>query len=113
MSPDNKIEDNEKYIAVSAYITPAGWIVAYLFKWISDIRSPFCIFHLKQGLGQTLVFGFIWICLSFVDFYFLNEIAKLGYIILQTIGVLNALNFKRAYLPLFGRMYAKWFTFIK
>ncbi len=113
MSTEYQIEDNEKYIAVSAYITPAGWIVAYLFKWISNINSHYCIFHLKQGLGQTVVFGLIWICMSYVDWYFINEIAKLAYIILQTIGVLNALNKKCAFLPVLGKLYNKCITIIK
>ncbi|MDO4462227.1 MAG: hypothetical protein Q4C30_07010 [Bacteroidia bacterium] len=112
MPTENNIADNEKYIAVASYITPAGWIVACLLKWISDVKTPFCIFHLKQGLGQSLLFGLIWVCVSYFDIYLINELIKISYIVLQTIGVLNALNNKRRYLPLFGKLYNRCITFI-
>ncbi|MCQ2216380.1 MAG: hypothetical protein MJZ31_10765 [Bacteroidales bacterium] len=113
MADEAKIKDNEKYIAVASYITPAGWLVAFLFKWLCDVRTHFCIFHLKQGLGQTIVYGLFWVILSYQDWYIVEELVKLVYVLSQIVGIFNALNEKCRYVPLFGTLYDKILTFIK
>lgn len=108
-----KIESYEKYIAVASYITPAGWLVAFLFKLLSDVKSRYCIFHLKQGLGQSVIYGILLIAISYLDWYIVGELVKVTYLVTQIIGVLSALNGKCRSVPLFGQLYIKCISFIK
>lgn len=102
-----------KYLAVAAYITPAGWIVAYIMKMLSGADNKFCIFHLRQGFGLLLTFGIILLVLSYTDLHIVTQLVQILYFICIVIGVLGALDGKCRYQPVFGKLYYNLITFIK
>lgn len=102
-----------KYLAVAAYITPAGWIVAYIMKLLSGADTKYCIFHLRQGLGLLITFGILWLALHYTEWYIVSQLVQILYFICIVIGVLGALDGKCRYQPLFGKLYYRLITFIK
>lgn len=115
MVEDGKTEmpQEHKYLAVVAYITPAGWIVAYIMKLLSRTDSKYCIFHLRQGLGLLITFGITLLALSYTDLYIISQLVQILYFICMIIGVMGASEGKCRYQPLFGKMYYRLITFIK
>lgn len=102
-----------KYLAVAAYITPAGWIVAYIMKLLSGANTKFCIFHLRQGLGLLLTFGIIWMIVSYTESHIALQVVQIVYFAYILQGVLGAMDCKCIYQPIFGKLYYNLLTFIK
>ena len=101
------MRDN-KIIAAVSYITPLGWIIAFLLH--RENPNHLSGFHLRQSLGLLLSSAAI----SFVQFVFLG-VPILGALTVSLAGVLNllilvaiiysivqAVNGKTTYLPILG-----------
>ncbi|TDS58154.1 DUF4870 domain-containing protein [Myroides indicus] len=114
---ENKAEvtsDSEpnKTIAILAYITLIGWIVAVVMN--NEKKDAFASFHIRQMLGIG--------CTSLV-LAALNVIPILGWTayvlgmislsILWFSGLINALTGKEKPVPLLGIKYQEWFKDVK
>ncbi len=108
----NKTTTEGKTIAIIAYITIIGLIIAFVMN--NEKKNAFASYHIRQSLDLALtaltlsMIGIIpilgWI-ISFFGFFFV--------LVLWIIGLLNALNSKEKPLPLFGEKFKEWFKDIK
>ncbi len=109
---------NAKTMAIVAYITWIGWIIA-LVTYNGDAQKPSLTrFHLRQSFG-LLVAGIAFYILYFImlNIFFilglLFGLLGLGFVVLWIMGIINAANEQEKPLPLVGEFFDKTFTFIK
>ena len=101
--------------AIIAYITPIGWLIAYILN--SSNKSKFATFHLRQALGLAIAEGVVmalsvfFILFIYLPFIFwplrMVNIAILGLVV---IGLVNANNGKAEPLPFIGEFLSKTFS---
>ena len=96
-------------MAIVAYITIIGWVVAYLSYRKSDDKSPFVRYHLGQSIGIILLS----VALSIVSGILvglLPALATLFYLIslcpfiLMLLGIITASNEAQRPIPLIGKL---------
>jgi uncharacterized membrane protein len=101
-----------------SYITPIGWIIAYINHNNALVKSPFATFHLRQSFGLiaiSIAVGFAESVMVFVipllglTFWILH----IALVVLWLIGLINAINGEEKPLPVIGLSFQQWFTFIK
>ncbi|SFM57237.1 hypothetical protein SAMN05428949_0019 [Chitinophaga sp. YR627] len=96
-------------MAIVAYITLIGWVVAYLSYRKSDDKSPFVQYHLSQSLG-IIIFSIALSIASGILVGILPSLATLFYIIslcpfiLMLLGIITASNEAQRPIPLIGKL---------
>jgi uncharacterized membrane protein len=107
-----------KTMAIVAYITWIGWIIA-LVTYNGDAQKPSLTrFHLRQSFG-LLVLGVAFYILYFILLMIVPMLAMLlglvglVFLVLWIMGIINAANEQEKPLPLVGEFFDKTFTFIK
>ncbi|ACU62793.1 DUF4870 domain-containing protein [Chitinophaga pinensis] len=96
-------------MAIVAYITLIGWVVAYLSYRKSDDKSPFVQYHLSQSLG-IIIFSIALSIASGILVGILPSMATLFYIIslcpfiLMLLGIITASNEAQRPIPLIGKL---------
>ena len=99
-----------KTTAIIAYLTMLGALIAISMN--AEPRNSFARFHTRQAFGLHL--GFIGFAI-FLSVWF-NEYAWYGlyilYLTLWFYGFLGALNNKKQAVPILGKYFQEWFTFI-
>ncbi len=109
---------NAKTMAIVAYITLIGWIIA-LVTYNGDAQKPSLTrFHLRQAFGLIVMSFALYIVLLMLVFIipFLALVLWLlwiGILVLWIIGLVNAANEQEKPLPIIGEFFDKTFTFIK
>jgi uncharacterized membrane protein len=95
-------------MAIVAYITVIGWVIAYLSYRKSDDKSPLVKYHLTQSIGIVLFA----IALSIITGILVGLLPSLGillYIIsfcpfvLMLMGIITASNEAQRPIPLIGK----------
>ncbi|WP_262420315.1 hypothetical protein [Flagellimonas meishanensis] len=99
-----------KTTAIIAYITLVGCLIAITMNM--EPKNAFARFHIRQAFGIHLLFHALAIVLSFSEIVYLSIPLYLLYLVLWGYGFLQALNEKNNPLPLLGKHFQKWFTFI-
>ncbi len=94
-----------KVIALIAYLTIVGWLVAYVLNNKNNNPSSFLKTHMRMALGTGLI-GVVGFALSGI---FIGWIIYIGFLILAIIGVINALQEKDQELPIVGQYFNQWF----
>ncbi|SHN39889.1 DUF4870 domain-containing protein [Chitinophaga sp. CF418] len=95
-------------MAIVAYITIIGWVVAYLSYRKSDDKSPLVKYHLTQSIG-IILFSIVLSIVSGVLLRILPSLATLFYIIslcpfvLMLMGIITASNEAQRPIPLIGK----------
>ena len=97
-----------KNIAIIAYITIIGLIIAYVMN--NDKKDTFAAYHIKQSLGLAAT----GLALGIVGMIpILGRIINiLGIIVLLymwVMGLMNAINGKESPVPFLGEKYEEWF----
>lgn len=97
-----------KTIAIIAYITIIGLIVAFVMN--NEKKDTYASYHIKQSLGLGL---------SGLAFFIIGIIPILGWLIsflgsfliifLWIMGLINAVNNKEQPVPLLGKKFEQWF----
>ncbi|HLP07445.1 MAG TPA: DUF4870 domain-containing protein [Opitutaceae bacterium] len=98
----------DKTVAIVAYLTLIGWIVALVLQ--QSKKSKLGAFHLRQalGLGLTLfVGGFLAIIpiLGWIAFF----VIWVGVVVFAIMGFISAINGQAKPVPVLGEKYQKWF----
>jgi uncharacterized membrane protein len=102
------VTSEEKNIAIIAYITLIGLIIAFIMN--NDKKAAFPTYHIKQALGLAITglalgtVGMIPILGWIVSF-----LGSLGLLYLWIMGLLNAINGKQKPVPWLGEKYDEWF----
>jgi uncharacterized membrane protein len=106
-----------KTLAIVAYITLIGWVIAYLQYKSQAEKSPLVRYHLTQALG---IFIFA-IALSIVTTIIASIIPSLGSIlsiagllplILLIFGIISASNEVQNPVPAVGKLFENKFSFL-
>lgn len=107
----NENKDQERTIAIVAYITFIGLIIA----WNKNKKNPsaFASFHIKQMLGICCV-GLLLFLLGLVPKFgqYFYTIGMLFVVLLWVLGLLNAVNGEEKKLLGLSNYFQKWFKSI-
>ncbi len=106
------IPDFSKDISAAAYILPVGWVVAFVFRKVGDDRTEFTTFHLRQGLGLSIVDLLLFAIGKAVDNAVLTSFLVVVVAWLAYIGIRGVRREVKRYQPFLGRKYDEWFGFI-
>lgn len=100
--------ENEKTIAIIAYMTIIGWIIALIMN--NDKKDPFASYHIRQMLGICCVAFGIGV-ISLIPFlgWIIYAVGMILVLVLWISGLLSALNNKQKPVPLFGEKFQDWF----
>ena len=100
-----------KTIAVIAYLTVIGLIIAYVMN--NDKKTKFGAYHIRQSIGLAatgLALGIVG--LIPILGWIVSIIGTLLLIYMWIMGLVNAMNEKKKPLPFFGKKFEEWFKSI-
>ena len=108
---------NREIPAWLAYLTPIGWLIAYLQYSKSDKTSSLVVIHLRQMLGLCLMLIAVWM-LQVIYIYSerINYITIPSYFLLFLFwskGLFDALKKKEKPLPVIGKMLQQVCLFVR
>lgn len=105
----------QRFPAFIAYFLP---VIGWIYVWIFQNKNRFAKFHMRQSVGLFLsavliivAWGVVTWLLSWIPYGFifgiaLFSLAMVAYVfcvIAWIIGMVNALRYREAYLPIIGR----------
>lgn len=99
--------DNGKNVAIIAYITLIGWIIAYILH--DKNKTDFGAFHLRQSLGIIVAAIGLSIVSSVVNISFLSWIIQAAILVFWILGFLGAIQGEKKLVPLLGAQFQQWF----
>lgn len=99
-----------KTTAIVSYITIVGCLIAITMN--IEPKNAFARFHIRQAFGIHVLFHALAILLTYTGFVYLSFLIYIFYIVIWVFGFLQALNEKTKPLPVLGKYFQKWFTFI-
>jgi len=99
--------DNGKTVAIIAYITVIGWIIALVIH--NNDKTEFGAFHLRQALGIFLVGIALTIFNSFLNISMFAWIIQIGIIVFWVLGFISAVQGEKKLVPLLGAQFQDWF----
>ncbi|WP_316850514.1 DUF4870 domain-containing protein [Pedobacter agri] len=107
---------SNKTMAILAYVTIIGWVVAYLNYKKSSDRNPLVNYHLGQSLGLIILTFILGIAISIVvsiipSLYFLSLIMSVLSLVFLLLGVIAANNEAIKPLPIVGKLFEGKFNF--
>lgn len=107
---------SNKTMAILAYVTIIGWVVAYLQYKKSSDKNPLVNYHLGQSLGLIILTFILGIAISVVvsivpSLYILSLIVSVLSLVFLLLGVVAANNEVLKPLPIVGRLFEGKFNF--
>ena len=108
-------QTDEKTIAVLSYITPIGWIIAYVMHQNNVVKSEFSAFHLRQALGifisgvGLMIVGMIFSILPLIGHLTLL-LVRLIILAMWIFGLYYAIDGKKMPVPFVGSLFQVWFV---
>lgn len=102
------IEDEGKNIAVIAYLTFIGLIIAFVMN--NDKKLPFAQYHIAQSLGLAVTgIGLGVIGMVPILGWFISVLGSFLMIYMWVMGLINAVKGREKPIPVLGKQYEKWF----
>jgi uncharacterized membrane protein len=97
-----------KNIAVIAYITIIGLIIAFVMN--NGKKEPFASYHIKQSLGLALT-GLALGIIGIVPIigWLINIVGIFVLLFMWITGLIGAINGKENPIPILGEKYEDWF----
>ncbi|TXD83654.1 hypothetical protein ESY86_08760 [Subsaximicrobium wynnwilliamsii] len=101
-------ESEGKNIAIIAYITVIGLIIAFVMN--SDKKNSFASYHIKQSLGLALT-GLALGIIGLIPIlgWLINILGIFVLLFMWIMGLVNAINGQEKPVPILGTMYLEWF----
>ena len=108
-SGGNNVVNDGKNIAIIAYLTIIGLIIAFVLN--NEKRNDFATFHIRQSLGIFLTF-FIGGVLRYIPFigWILSIVILILVVVLWIVGIINAANGNKKTVPVLGEYYNSLFA---
>ncbi len=108
---ENKTVEEGKTIAIIAYITLIGLIIAFVMN--NEKKNEFASFHIRQSLGllvlSAIVAVFFFIFGFVVSIPFLPTIVNLLILVLWVLGFIGAIQGEEKKVPVLGDQFQDWF----
>lgn len=107
----------DKTLAIVAYITLIGWVIAYLQYKNKPERSPLVRYHLEQALGIIIISVVLSIVINIVASIIpslgtILGVAGLLPLILLIFGIITASNEAQRPVPVVGSVFENKFSFL-
>lgn len=97
-----------KTIGILAYLTPIGWLIAYVLN--SSNRSEYASFHIRQMLGLVIASMALRLLAKLAIFggtvFFVGFIAIFAF---WVIGFIGAIQGEERVVPVVGDSFQQWF----
>lgn len=100
--------DNGKNIAIIAYITLIGWIIALVMH--NNNKTALGAYHIRQMLGIMLLGLVLSLLVNLLDIYILGLIVQIGLLVLWILGLISAIQGEKKPVPLLGEQFQQWFA---
>lgn len=99
---------DNKNIAIIAYITIIGLIIAYVMN--NEKKDAFASFHIKQSTGLALT-GLALGMIGMIPIlgWIINILGIFVLLYMWIVGIMNAVNGKESVVPILGNKYKEWF----
>lgn len=97
--------------AIVSYITIIGTIIAIFMNL--DVKNDFARHHIRQALGVNLVFYALGLMVTFLDSALVSSAFYIFCVVLWGYGFSGAIQYKKFEIPILGKYFIKWFTFIQ
>lgn len=109
-NPPNTVDEG-KTIAIIAYITIIGLIIAFVMN--NDKKNTFAAFHIRQCLGIALT-GLALGIINVIPIlgWLISIFGSLFILVLWIMGLVSALNGQEKPVPLLGEKYQEWLSSI-
>ncbi len=104
-------EASGKTTAAIAYITIIGVLIA--FSMNQSNKDPFARFHIRQAFGLHITFLLLGFLIGFFNSMMITASFWLFFFILWGYGFLGAMQNRKNLIPIFGKPFQQWFTFIQ
>ena len=99
--------DNGKTVAIIAYITLIGWIVALVMN--NGNKTPLGTYHVRQALGIMCIGVILAIISGFLALGMISWIINLVILILWILGLVSAVQGEMKPVPVVGEKFQEWF----
>ncbi|CAM3523016.1 DUF4870 domain-containing protein [Aequorivita lipolytica] len=99
--------DNGKTVAIIAYITLVGWIIALIMN--NANKTALGSYHVRQALGIICVGVLLIILVSFIGISILTWIVQLAVLVFWVLGLVSAVQGEMKPVPVFGEQFQEWF----
>lgn len=109
---DNKMVKKGKNMAVIAYFTFVGTLIAWSMNADNTggrEKNPFASFHIRQMIGLNIVFIVLGILVSGANSMMVTVPFWVFFAVLWGFGLTGALAGKLSVVPLLGGYFQKWF----
>lgn len=106
----NRVANEGKWAAITAYITIVGTIIAYFMN--NDTKNPFAGFHIRQALGIHITFYMLGLVISWFDSWLISSAFYVFVIVLWGYGIITAIQGETKEVPFLGNQFQKWFNTI-
>jgi len=93
-------KDNGKTIAILAYITLIGWIIALIMH--NSNKTKLGAFHIRQSLGIMILGILLSFITGYIDVSIISMAANISIIVLWVIGLLGAIQGENKLVPVVG-----------
>ncbi|MEL4308291.1 hypothetical protein [Joostella sp. CR20] len=108
---ESNIESEGKVTAIIGYLMLLGAVIAIFMNL--DKQNPFARFHIRQGFGLSITFLLLGYLVGNFDSWMISSAFYLFISILWIYGFIGMLQNKYTEVPLLGKYFQQWFTFIK
>lgn len=99
--------DNGKTVAIIAYITLIGWIIALIMN--NQNKTLLGSYHVRQSLGIMCV-GVVLVILSgIIGIWILSRVVNIVIFVLWILGFLSAIQGQMKPVPVVGEKFQEWF----
>lgn len=99
--------DNGKTVAIIAYITLIGWIIALIMN--NGNKTALGSFHVRQSLGIICVGVVLSIIAGVLDIWILATIIQLAIVVFWILGLVSAVQGEMKPVPILGEQFQEWF----
>ena len=99
--------DNGKTVAIIAYITLIGWIIALVMN--NGNKTALGTFHVRQSLGIMCIGVVLAIISGFIGLGMLSWIINLVILVLWILGLVSAVQGEMKPVPVLGEKFQEWF----
>lgn len=99
--------NNGKNIAVIAYITLIGWIIALVMH--NSNKTELGAFHIRQMLGLIIVGFALSMLARVIGIGMISWIVQIGMLVLWVLGLIGAIQGEKKLIPVLGEQFQQWF----
>ncbi len=103
-------DSNPKVTSIIAYIGIIGVLIAMSIN--GDEKNKFVSFHVRQGLGLSLLCLIISLSLKDIGIPYFFWFYLIFMVSVKVFGIRAALNMKETLFPVIGSIFQKWFRFL-